>query len=104
MLDRAVAQEPDNGAYVDSLGWAYFRLGKLELAEKYLNEPPSSSRATPPCTSTSATSSRNGATRRARCRCYRVALTLDPESKDEAKAPLEDRRAGKTAAGAQTPR
>jgi tetratricopeptide (TPR) repeat protein len=36
MLVRAVGKEPTNGAYVDSLGWVYFRLGNLELAEKYL--------------------------------------------------------------------
>ncbi|HVS32936.1 MAG TPA: tetratricopeptide repeat protein [Thermoanaerobaculia bacterium] len=38
MLVRAVEQEPRNGAYVDSLGWVYFRLGKLDLAEKYLSD------------------------------------------------------------------
>ena len=38
MLTRAVGQEPENGAYVDSLGWVYFRLGKLDLAEKYLTD------------------------------------------------------------------
>jgi tetratricopeptide (TPR) repeat protein len=38
MLTRAVGQEPQNGAYVDSLGWVYFRLGKLDLAEKYLTD------------------------------------------------------------------
>jgi len=38
MLTRAVGQEPDNGAYIDSLGWVYFRLGKLDLAEKYLTD------------------------------------------------------------------
>ena len=38
MLVRAVTQEPKNGAYVDSLGWVYFRLGNLELAEKYLTD------------------------------------------------------------------
>jgi Flp pilus assembly protein TadD len=36
LLKRAVALEPNNGAYLDSLGWAYYRLEKLELAEKYL--------------------------------------------------------------------
>jgi tetratricopeptide (TPR) repeat protein len=36
MLTRAVTQEPNNGAYIDSLGWVYFRLGNLEAAEKYL--------------------------------------------------------------------
>jgi tetratricopeptide (TPR) repeat protein len=28
--------DPTNGAYLDSLGWAYFRLGKYELAEDNL--------------------------------------------------------------------
>lgn len=36
MIRKAVDQEPNNGAYLDSLGWAYFRQGKLEEAEKYL--------------------------------------------------------------------
>lgn len=36
MLERAVARDPRNGAYQDSLGWVYFRLGKLDLAEKHL--------------------------------------------------------------------
>lgn len=38
MLLEAVAAEPQNGAYIDSLGWVYFRLGKLDLAERYLEE------------------------------------------------------------------
>lgn len=32
MINRAVAAEPENGAIVDSLGWAYFRLGRYEEA------------------------------------------------------------------------
>jgi tetratricopeptide (TPR) repeat protein len=32
-IKRAVDLDPANGAYLDSLGWAYFRLGKFELAE-----------------------------------------------------------------------
>jgi tetratricopeptide (TPR) repeat protein len=36
LVSRAVALEPDNGAYVDSLGWAYFRLGRPEQARSYL--------------------------------------------------------------------
>ncbi|MCC6589616.1 MAG: tetratricopeptide repeat protein [Bryobacterales bacterium] len=38
MIRKAVEQEPMNGAYLDSLGWAYFRMGKLEEAEKYLKQ------------------------------------------------------------------
>jgi tetratricopeptide (TPR) repeat protein len=35
-IQRALAIEPDNGSYLDSLGWAYFRVGKLDLAEENL--------------------------------------------------------------------
>jgi len=35
-IKRAVDLDPANGAYLDSLGWAYFRLGKFELAEDNL--------------------------------------------------------------------
>jgi tetratricopeptide (TPR) repeat protein len=38
MLEKAVAREPRNAAYLDSLGWVYFRLGKLESAEQNLRE------------------------------------------------------------------
>ena len=37
LLEKAVAREPRNGAYLDSLGWVYFRLGRLEKAEGYLS-------------------------------------------------------------------
>jgi predicted Zn-dependent protease len=36
LLEKAVARDPRNGAFQDSLGWAYFRLGRLEEAEKFL--------------------------------------------------------------------
>jgi tetratricopeptide (TPR) repeat protein len=35
-IKRAVDLDPSNGAYLDSLGWAYFRLGKYEQAEDNL--------------------------------------------------------------------
>jgi Flp pilus assembly protein TadD len=35
-VQRALKEDPDNGAYLDSLGWAYFRRGNLDEAEKYL--------------------------------------------------------------------
>lgn len=38
MIQRAVDASPNNGAFVDSLGWAYFKLGKLDEAEKYLTQ------------------------------------------------------------------
>jgi len=36
MIRKAVEQEPMNGAYLDSLGWAYFKMGQYELAEDNL--------------------------------------------------------------------
>ncbi|MGA9530205.1 MAG: tetratricopeptide repeat protein [Terriglobales bacterium] len=35
-IKHAVDLDPANGAYLDSLGWAYFRLGKYDLAEENL--------------------------------------------------------------------
>ncbi|MBI5263103.1 MAG: tetratricopeptide repeat protein [Bradyrhizobium sp.] len=36
MIKRAVEQRPDDGYIVDSLGWAYYRLGNYEEAVKHL--------------------------------------------------------------------
>jgi tetratricopeptide (TPR) repeat protein len=36
LIEKAVALEPDNGAYVDSLGWVYYRLGRFEQARATL--------------------------------------------------------------------
>ncbi len=36
LIQRAIAIDPYNGAYLDSLGWAYFRMNQLDLAEKHL--------------------------------------------------------------------
>jgi tetratricopeptide (TPR) repeat protein len=36
MIKRAVELEPQNGAYLDSLGWAYFKLGNYDQAEENL--------------------------------------------------------------------
>jgi tetratricopeptide (TPR) repeat protein len=35
-LKKALAIEPNNGSFLDSLGWAYFKAGKLDLAEENL--------------------------------------------------------------------
>ncbi|MGZ8832884.1 MAG: tetratricopeptide repeat protein, partial [Thermoanaerobaculia bacterium] len=85
MLSRAVKQEPKNGAYVDSLGWAYFRQGKLDLAEKFLTD---ATRLLPRDATVhehlADVLAKRGNYKRA-LDLYRVALTLDPEEKDEAK-------------------
>ena len=33
LIERAVENDPHNGSYLDSLGWAYFKLDRLDLAE-----------------------------------------------------------------------
>lgn len=36
LLRRATALEPDNGAFVDSMGWVLYRMGRLEEARRQL--------------------------------------------------------------------
>jgi tetratricopeptide (TPR) repeat protein len=36
LLTRALKIEPDNGSYLDSLGWAYYKDGKIEEAAEQL--------------------------------------------------------------------
>jgi len=38
LINRALSIEPENGAYMDSLGWAYFKQGKYDLALQKLLE------------------------------------------------------------------
>ena len=35
-IERAIARHPDDGAFVDSMGWVQFRLGNLDEALRYL--------------------------------------------------------------------
>jgi tetratricopeptide (TPR) repeat protein len=37
-LKKALQLEPDNGSYLDSLGWAYYKSDKLDLAEDNLHK------------------------------------------------------------------
>ena len=36
LIERAIAKDPHNGSYLDSLGWAYFKLNRFDLAESPL--------------------------------------------------------------------
>ena len=36
LIARAVSLDPENGAYIDSLGWAHFQLGQFHEAKSYL--------------------------------------------------------------------
>ncbi len=38
MILRALEMEPNSGAYMDSLGWAYFKQNRLDLAQQYLEK------------------------------------------------------------------
>ena len=38
LIKKALALDPQNGAYLDSLGWAYFRLGNYDQAEANLRK------------------------------------------------------------------
>lgn len=85
LLNRAVKQQPRNGAYVDSLGWVYYQQGKLDLAEKYLTDAahllPRDATVQEHLGDVFA---KRGDVHRA-LDLYRAALTLEPEPKDEAK-------------------
>jgi tetratricopeptide (TPR) repeat protein len=89
MLIRAVGQEPNNGAYVDSLGWVYYQLGQLEEAKKYLSY---AARLLPRDPTIQEhlgdVLARQGNTERA-LEIYRIALELDPEAKDAEKLRLK---------------
>ena len=38
MVQKAVQLDPQNGAYLDSLGWVYFKMGQYALAEANLRK------------------------------------------------------------------
>jgi Flp pilus assembly protein TadD len=38
LVERALTIEPGNPSYLDSLGWAYFQQGRLELADTHLTQ------------------------------------------------------------------
>jgi tetratricopeptide (TPR) repeat protein len=38
MVQKAVQEDPQNGAYLDSLGWVYFKMGQYALAEANLRK------------------------------------------------------------------
>lgn len=85
MLTRAVSQEPRNGAYIDSLGWVYYRQGKLDLAEKYLSDAvrllPRDATVHEHLADVLAS---RGKIEKA-LEIYRMALSFDPDPKDEEK-------------------
>jgi predicted Zn-dependent protease len=101
MLGRAVSQEPRNGAYIDSLGWVYFRQGKLDLAEKYLTDATNLlPRDATVHEHLGDVFAKRGDLTRA-LTLYRAALDLEPEKKDEEKLRVKIAELEKQAQSAQ---
>jgi tetratricopeptide (TPR) repeat protein len=38
LIEKAVKADPTNGAYLDSLGWVYYKQNRLDMAEEYLKK------------------------------------------------------------------
>jgi len=38
MIKKAVKKDPENGAFLDSLGWAYYKMGNYKKAKYYLEK------------------------------------------------------------------
>jgi tetratricopeptide (TPR) repeat protein len=45
LIEKALVVDPDNGSYLDSLGWAYFKQGKAAEARKHLERAADLSRS-----------------------------------------------------------
>ena len=79
LIRRAVELDPSNGAYLDSLGWVYFQLNKLDQAEGYLKAASSLNPDDPTVTEhLGDLFERQGDIQRARD-AWKRALTLKPE-------------------------
>ncbi|MEO8189956.1 MAG: tetratricopeptide repeat protein [Acidobacteriota bacterium] len=99
MLEKAVAREPRNGAYRDSLGWAYFRLGNYAAAERNLQE----AQRRDPDDATIAEHLGDLAERQGRIeeavRYWERSLTLKPEEPEKIRAKLNNARPRLTGKG-----
>jgi tetratricopeptide (TPR) repeat protein len=38
MIEKALDKQPDNGSFLDSLGWVYFRSGQSKKAREYIEK------------------------------------------------------------------
>ncbi|MEM7480244.1 MAG: tetratricopeptide repeat protein [Acidobacteriota bacterium] len=89
MIQKAVDLDPTNGAFIDSLGWAHFRLGQFDEAREHLER----AALLVPDDGTVAVHLADvyralGETERARD-LYQRALDLDPSTADEVRRKLE---------------
>ena len=85
IITMAVQKEPKNGAFVDSLGWAYYKLGDYANALKYL-EAASQMEATDPVITDHLGDALWRVGRRVEARYqWRKALAFEPTDEDRAK-------------------
>jgi len=38
MVKKAIAEEPENSSYLDTIGWVYFKLGEYSMAVEYIEK------------------------------------------------------------------
>ncbi|MEO8505488.1 MAG: tetratricopeptide repeat protein [Acidobacteriota bacterium] len=90
MAERAVELDPDNGAYVDSLGWAHFQLGQYDRARQYLERAAGLMPEDPTvCEHLGDTYAKVGDTQKARS-TYRKVLDLGGENSVQVERKLRD--------------
>ncbi len=79
LIKKAVDLDPNNGAYLDSLGWVCYQSGRLDEAEKHLREAAELNPDDPTSRSISATSTRSAGDVGMARREWKRALALKPE-------------------------
>lgn len=89
MIERAVALDPDNGAYVDSLGWVAFKQGRLEEAARFLEWSVRLIDSDPTVHVHLGDVYRDLGRHEAAAERYRHALTLEPDDEKEVRKKLE---------------
>lgn len=89
MVERAVALDPDNGAYMDSLGWGLFQLGRYEEARETLERAARLAQDPTIYEHLGDVHAALGDTESAR-RAYRRAMALEADDPDEVARKLGD--------------
>jgi Flp pilus assembly protein TadD len=80
LIEQALALDPDNPYYIDSLGWAYYRLGRLEDARGQLEKAIALGGDEPRCSNTWGTCTSRWPGRMTRSRCTRRHYSSIPPS------------------------